>query len=147
MPEPAHKDNKGQGHTHAHTRTGSDLHDPWHPWVKKTLNSKLGDKYVKRLFCKNFKKKKPKHLYINFAYNGRDRLGEVAEWEKNHLLHTCRSCIKQGNKTLNHPLAPSQTHLEKVILVHNTTVGQRLNQPVCQGCFAPISDPESQVYI
>lgn len=31
--------------------------------------------------------------------------------------------------------------------MHNTTVGQSLNQPVCQGRFAPISDPKSKQYM
>lgn len=45
---------------------------------------------------------------------------------------------RKKDKTLNN----LSTHLEKVILMHNTTVGQRLDQPVCQGSFAPISDPK-----
>lgn len=49
---------------------------------------------------------------------------------------------QQSNKTPKHPLA--KTHLVKVILVHNTTVGQRLEQPLCQGRFAPIGDPKSK---
>lgn len=72
--------------------------------------------------------------------------GRVADWKK-PPLHTHCSCHKHRDKPLNHPLAVSQTHLEKVILVHNATVGQRLNQPVCQGCFPPISDPKSKEYI
>lgn len=36
---------------------------------------------------------------------------------------------KKNNKTVYYPL--NKTHLEKVILVHNTAVGQRLDQLIC----------------
>lgn len=35
---------------------------------------------------------------------------------------------------------PSNTHLEEVILMHNTAVGQSLDQLICQSGFASISD-------
>lgn len=35
----------------------------------------------------------------------------------------------------------AKTHLEKVVLVHNTAVGQSLDQLIGQGGFAAISDP------
>lgn len=38
----------------------------------------------------------------------------------------------------------TKTHLEKVILVHNTAVGQCLDQLICQGGFTTISDSEGR---
>lgn len=46
---------------------------------------------------------------------------------------------KQKQKTENNPLA--YTHLEKVILMHDTAVGQSLDQVICQSGFTTISHP------
>ena len=37
-----------------------------------------------------------------------------------------------------------KTNLEKIILVHNTAVGQRLGQFIGQGGFTPICDPKKK---
>lgn len=48
-----------------------------------------------------------------------------------------RNQTKQN--TENNPLA--YTHLEKVILMHDTAVGQSLDQVICQSGFTTISHP------
>lgn len=58
---------------------------------------------------------------------------ERAAWGKNKT----RNQTKQ--KTENNPLA--YTHLEKVILMHDTAVGQSLDQVICQSGFTTISHP------
>lgn len=65
------------------------------------------------------------------------------KWQEPTTLPTCSA--SKGNNNHTHTKKTSQylvakTHLEKVILVHNTTVGQHLDQLICQGCFATISD-------
>lgn len=50
-----------------------------------------------------------------------------------------KAAWKKTKQNKNNPL--SYAHLEKVILMHNTAVGQSLDQVICQSGFTTISHP------
>ena len=75
------------------------------------------------------------------------RKQSVIQGRTHYCAYMQGSCSAHtGNSNINtipyYPL--SNTHLEKVILVHNTAVGQRLDQLICQGGFTTICDSVSE---